>query len=63
MSSVSRIAIVPMQDLFDLGTEARMNRPSVASGNWDWRYRAGMLRQNISERLRELTINYGRSVG
>jgi 4-alpha-glucanotransferase len=29
--------VFPMQDVLGLGSEARMNTPSVASGNWRWR--------------------------
>jgi 4-alpha-glucanotransferase len=36
-SSVAQIAIVPAQDLLELGSEARMNTPAVAEGNWSWR--------------------------
>ena len=36
-SSVAEIAIVPAQDLLELGSEARMNTPAVAAGNWSWR--------------------------
>jgi 4-alpha-glucanotransferase len=36
-SSVAELAIVPAQDLLELGSEARMNTPAVASGNWSWR--------------------------
>jgi 4-alpha-glucanotransferase len=39
--SVSRIAIVPMQDLLNLGSEARFNSPGLAQGNWRWRLAAG----------------------
>ncbi len=35
--SVSRLAVVPAQDIINLGSEARMNTPGVASGNWKWR--------------------------
>jgi len=35
--SVAQTAVVPAQDLLELGSEARMNTPSVASGNWNWR--------------------------
>lgn len=38
MSSVARLAVVPMQDLLGLGEQARMNVPSVAEGNWRWRF-------------------------
>jgi len=37
-ASVAEIAIVPAQDLLQLGSEARMNTPAVASGNWSWRH-------------------------
>ncbi len=36
-SSVAEIALVPAQDILELGAEARMNTPAVASGNWSWR--------------------------
>jgi len=36
-SSVAEVAIAPAQDLLELGSEARMNTPSVAAGNWSWR--------------------------
>jgi 4-alpha-glucanotransferase len=35
--SVAQLSIVPAQDLFELGSEARMNTPAVANGNWSWR--------------------------
>jgi 4-alpha-glucanotransferase len=36
-ASVAQMAVVPAQDLLELGAEARMNTPSVAAGNWSWR--------------------------
>lgn len=36
-TSVARWAVVPMQDVLGLGSEARMNTPGVAEGNWTWR--------------------------
>jgi 4-alpha-glucanotransferase len=36
-ASVAQLAVVPAQDLLELGSEARMNTPAVASGNWSWR--------------------------
>lgn len=36
-ASVAQMAVVPAQDLLSLGTEARMNTPSVPAGNWSWR--------------------------
>jgi 4-alpha-glucanotransferase len=37
-ASVAEIAVVPAQDLLQLGSEARMNTPAVAGGNWSWRH-------------------------
>ncbi|TVM31596.1 4-alpha-glucanotransferase [Oceanidesulfovibrio marinus] len=39
MTSVSRTALFPMQDVFGLGSDSRMNVPAVAGGNWTWRMR------------------------
>jgi 4-alpha-glucanotransferase len=39
--SVAEIAIVPVQDLLELGSEARMNTPAVPEGNWSWRVPEG----------------------
>lgn len=41
--SVSRLVIVPLQDLMSLGSEARFNTPGQATGNWTWRYRPRQL--------------------
>ena len=38
MESPAPIAIVPLQDVLQLGTEARMNKPGEASGNWTWKF-------------------------
>lgn len=59
-SSIADLAIIPMQDLMNLGNEARMNFPSKESGNWQWRYRPDQLTRLISHRLREMTEIYGR---
>jgi 4-alpha-glucanotransferase len=36
-TSLAEISIAPAQDLLELGSEARMNKPAVAAGNWNWR--------------------------
>jgi len=61
MASVARTCIVPMQDVLGLGTEARMNRPGVAEGNWRWRARASDITLEAQERLLGLTRTYGRA--
>lgn len=60
-SSVARYAILPMQDVLGLGSEARMNRPASASGNWDWRLPARALTARVAHRLRDLAELYGRA--
>ena len=59
-ASVADTAIVPMQDLLGLGTEARMNLPASDSGNWFWRCRDGDISQQIADRFGKLTELYGR---
>lgn len=61
MSSIAALSIVPLQDLFGLGTEARMNVPSQADGNWAWRYRPEMLTDEVRDRFATLTRVFGRA--
>ncbi|HEY8411575.1 MAG TPA: 4-alpha-glucanotransferase, partial [Pyrinomonadaceae bacterium] len=60
LASVANTAIVPLQDVLGLGTEARMNLPNSTEGNWSWRYRADTLTDTIADRLKQLTTVYGR---
>ena len=53
-TSVAELAVVPMQDLLGLGSEARLNRPGVAAGNWTWRLREGLFDEALAARLRRL---------
>lgn len=59
--SVADTAIVPLQDLLGLGTEARMNTPATSQGNWEWRFRDGDLTSALGVRLKLLTRTYGRA--
>lgn len=61
MSSVADTAIVPVQDAAGLGSEARMNVPGSATGNWTWRLTEGQLTPEIARRLREMSETYGRA--
>ncbi|UKO96292.1 4-alpha-glucanotransferase [Nostoc sp. UHCC 0870] len=61
LSSIANQAIMPLQDILGLGTEARMNFPSIAEGNWQWRYQSGALKSELGDRLKNLTKLYGRS--
>jgi len=58
--SVARLAIAPMQDVLGLGSGARMNMPSVASGNWTWRVTREQLAPGLARRLADLARLYGR---
>ncbi|GBE94795.1 4-alpha-glucanotransferase [Nostoc cycadae] len=61
LSSVANQAIIPLQDVLGLGTDARMNFPSVAEGNWGWRYHSDVLTKEVGDRLKTLTQLYGRA--
>ncbi len=58
-ATVSDTAIYTMQDLLSLGSEARMNTPSVAQGNWRWRM-AKMPTAALEKRLYKLTEDFRR---
>jgi 4-alpha-glucanotransferase len=60
MASTANLALIPMQDAMNLGSEARMNTPSVAAGNWSWRYLPHQLNDGIQAGLAELAELYGR---
>src|SRR5437870_11244752 len=47
-ASVANTAIVPMQDVLGLGTEARVHLPNSTSGNWLWRLKASSLTDNLA---------------
>lgn len=59
-SSIAERAIVPMQDVLGLGSEARMNRPGEELGNWEWRMSGDALTSELAGRLRSLAETYGR---
>lgn len=59
-SSLADVAIIPLQDLLGLGSEARMNVPNSAQGNWSWRYKRHDLTDEISWRLKHQTAMCGR---
>ena len=61
LASVANTAIIPLQDLLGLGTEARMNLPNSTEGNWAWRYKPGALTDKIGTRLKQLSELYGRN--
>jgi 4-alpha-glucanotransferase len=60
LSSVANTTILPLQDVLGLGSEARMNYPSRAEGNWAWRCADRELTPECALRLAELVELYGR---
>jgi 4-alpha-glucanotransferase len=60
LASPARVAMMQVQDLLGLGSEARMNTPGRAAGGWRWRMEAGALTPVLARRLREATAAAGR---
>ena len=60
LMSVADTVILTLQDVMGLGSEARMNFPGRADGNWQWRFTWDQLTDDIQARLRKLTAIYGR---
>lgn len=59
-ASVSDTAVIPMQDWLALPASARMNTPSKAGGNWQWRMAPGAASPALAGRIRRLTELYER---
>jgi 4-alpha-glucanotransferase len=60
-SSMAALAIAPLQDVLNLGKDARMNQPGSAEGNWRWRYTEDMRSASAFQSLRDLTQASARS--
>jgi 4-alpha-glucanotransferase len=60
-SSAAALAMAPLQDLLNLGTEARMNIPGRAAGNWRWRCTEDILSPTAFQWLRDLTRTSNRA--
>jgi 4-alpha-glucanotransferase len=60
LASEADTAIVPAQDLLELGAEARMNLPGIAKGNWGWRLKDGAFTAEIAQKLRSISMECGR---
>ena len=61
--SVSKYAIIQMQDILGLGSEARMNTPSTLGGNWVWRIKSDALTDELAAKLKNLAVTYNRVEG
>jgi 4-alpha-glucanotransferase len=60
LSSAADMAIIPMQDVLSLGSEARMNLPATMGDNWRWRMTDDQLQPELAARLRQMNSDYGR---
>ena len=54
LATVSRLAVIPIQDLLDLPALSALNQPGTAEGNWQWRYTEEQLSRLAAERLETL---------
>ena len=61
-SSVADMAIVPLQDLLGLGSEARINTPSTIGENWKWRATSDQISNALAKKLYKYTEMYARLV-
>ena len=61
MSSVAKIAVIPMQDVLGLAEQARMNKPGTAIGNWSWRLYPRQMTLSTARKLARLAEIYGRA--
>jgi 4-alpha-glucanotransferase len=59
-ASVSRMAIVPMQDLLELDGDHRMNMPGTTDNNWTWRFNWEQVPHNLAVKVHKLLKLYGR---
>jgi 4-alpha-glucanotransferase len=62
-STPARLCMLQAQDVLGLGSEARMNMPGTAGGQWRWQLRPGQLTEAHARRLRRATRAAGRLGG
>ena len=53
-TSPADLALIPLQDVLGLGSEARMNTPSLHGGNWKWRFAPGQFTSELTAKLAHL---------
>ena len=61
LGSVSAIAVLPMQDLLNLGSEARLNTPGTVRGNWTWQLPQDAMRDDLARHFAQLNRLFARS--
>lgn len=60
MASVANLAVIPMQDILQLGSAGRMNTPGTTTGNWRWRFDWSQLTSDKVSYLEHLIRIFGR---
>ena len=60
MGSTSRYAIIPLQDILSTDSSGRMNTPGQAAGNWQWRFRATALTDELAKRMKNYVKIFAR---
>jgi 4-alpha-glucanotransferase len=55
-TSVADICLFPVQDVLNLGSEARMNTPSQPEANWSWRCPENVFSEELANRLAAITV-------
>ncbi|MDD1627435.1 MAG: 4-alpha-glucanotransferase [Methylococcaceae bacterium] len=60
LASVANLAVIPMQDILELGSEARMNTPGTTVGNWNWRFQWDQLSHDQTTRFTHLVALFNR---
>jgi 4-alpha-glucanotransferase len=63
LASVGQLAVLPAQDLLQLGSEARLNKPGTTTGNWSWRLPPQALSAALAARYRDLIQLHNRGAG
>lgn len=61
LGSVGQLAVIPVQDVLGLGSEARLNTPGTVEGNWRWRLPPGALTPQLARHFAHLNGMYGRA--
>ena len=61
MASPARLAVIPMTDWLGLGTEARINTPGRADGNWQWRAAQGVFTTALAAEIRAMSVRFFRA--
>ena len=60
LGSVATLAVIPLQDLLGLGSEARMNLPGTINDNWRWQFAWQEVPAGLADRCRHWNQLYGR---